>query len=80
MSPELKQLVKARRSEIARDLAAVTKLTVTELQDMVENPKSIGIQAAIAAVLLKATLGDAKALSAILDRIIGKPKEIKFGP
>lgn len=72
--------MKARRGEVAKDIATITKMTVKQLGELPTKPRTQGLQAAIAAVLLRAINdGDAKALNAILDRILGKIKEHKLG-
>lgn len=80
LPPEIRELMKARRAEISEDLANITKLTVRQLEELIAKPRTQAIQAAIAAVLVKAiTTGDAKSLDTVLDRILGKIKEHRLG-
>jgi hypothetical protein len=77
---EMRQLMNARRSEIAADLCRLSTLQKHELAEIIRQRREPALNLAIAAVLLRGVSGDVKALNCILDRIVGRVKELKFSP
>jgi len=77
---EVRQMMNARRSEIAEDLCRLTTMKRHELVAIRDDMKAPALAQAIAAVIIKAAAGDVKALDCILDRIVGRIKEHKFSP
>ena len=73
---DVKVVRKLTQKELSKVMAVILKGDTEELQEMREDPKSNVLTVWICAVALKAiSRGDAQALNALLDRVVGRPQQ-----
>ena len=77
-NPAVKMIKKLSNDQIAELGAIILEGNPDKLKEIINNPKSTVLQVAICSVLVKAiNKGDMAAINALLDRIVGKVKDVQ---
>lgn len=77
VTPELKALRQINATELARILNALSTASIAELAEMSKDPTRSVLEMTIISIWKKAyEKGDQQRVNFILDRLVGKPKEM----